>query len=180
MYKVQPFPNHTYQFVVQKTVFTKNYLVFCIYIYIYMTHLRMIPYSMFFNWRHIFLEALQWCVAWTFTDKTFCVSLFTSNNPRTHLHSEGDGAIWQVKLEAVWQGQWAAAFIFEWNRLLVQVKGNERDLTTFGLGRSLIDRIITRERAYGPSVCLCFRLIRCTCMVMRRDLLVEHKMFWNM
>lgn len=72
-----------------------------------------------------------------FTDKTFCLPLFTSNNPNTsHLHSEGDTEIWWVKLGAGWPGEWAAAFIFEWNRLLVQGEGNERDLTTLGLAGS--------------------------------------------
>lgn len=73
------------------------------------------------------------CMAGTFTDKTFCLSLFTSNNPQTHLHSEGDGEIWRVKSGAGWQRERGAAFASEWNRSLVQVEGNERDLTTLGL-----------------------------------------------
>lgn len=63
-------------------------------------------HSTFLNWRQIFSGALTLvCTAGTFTDKTFSLSLFTSNNPLTHLHSAGEAEIWRVKLRAGWQGE---------------------------------------------------------------------------
>lgn len=114
---------------------------------------------MFLNWRQILSWVLPlMCMAGTFTDKTFCLSLFTSNNPQTHLHSEGDGEIWRVKSGAGWQRERGAAFASEWNRSLVQVEGNERDLTTLGLAGITHGQNHNKgERAHGRSLGLCDR-----------------------
>lgn len=104
---------------------------------------------------------LHWCVLLEPSQIKHFVSLLSLlTTPQAHLHSKGDGEIWRVKFGAGWQREWAVAFVFEWNRLLVQVEGNERDLTVIGHWlESLAGRIVTRERAYVQSVCLCDRLM---------------------
>lgn len=67
-----------------------------------------------------------------------------------------------MTLGAGWQRERAAAFATEWNRLLVQVEGNERDVPTLGLAGITHGQNHNkgeRESADGRSLGLCDRLV---------------------
>lgn len=58
-----------------------------------------------------------------------------------------------LKLESTGSREWAAAVVFERNRLLVQVQGNGRDLTTLGLASIIHSRQNDNKAGLMDAAC---------------------------